>query len=478
MQKAVILSIVALLLNVTAMAQDRKVAIFDPAGNVDNSIKEIIREEISSIIVNTGGYTVLERQLIDRVLEENRFQAGGLVDDSQVSEIGKRMGANLVVVTNITALGNANYYISCKIIDVQTARIEKQKTAQSSRNVSDLITVVQKAVTEMLSVTTISDLFSDSKTVYAQDRKVAIFDPAGTVDVSIKEIVREEISAIIVNADGYTVLERQLINKVLEENRFQSGGLVDDSQVSEIGKRMGANLVFVTNMTAMSGANHYVSCKLIDVETARIEKQRTAQTQRGTNELIEVIQKIVGEMFEHTEKPVSQPRQTTQPAVEKKPATKPEITSDMLVAKDRTVLKGGRELSNTETRMLMAHTDALKMYNKGLSRNRNGNIWLVTGVCMIVGGGYVYGNEPFENRYSYYGWDGNLYYGYDRKNDVIGGIMLATGAVMSITGITLKMTSKNMVQKSVNMYNSSKTASNMELKFDVTGSGARLALRF
>ena len=81
------------------MAQDKKVAIFNPAGSVENStIKEIIREEISSIIVNTAGYTVLERQLIDKVLEENKFQLSGLVDDSQISEVGKRMGANIVFV--------------------------------------------------------------------------------------------------------------------------------------------------------------------------------------------------------------------------------------------------------------------------------------------------------------------------------------------------------------------------------------------
>ena len=39
----------------------------------------------------------------------------------------------------------------------------------------------------------------------AQDNKVAVFDPAGDVTSSIKEIVREEISASIVNMTDYTV---------------------------------------------------------------------------------------------------------------------------------------------------------------------------------------------------------------------------------------------------------------------------------
>ena len=69
-----------------------------------------------------------------------------------------------------------------------------------------------------------------------QERKVAVFDPAGTVDKSLLEIVREEISSVVVNTTGYTVLERQLINKVLEENKFQESGLVNDEQVSDISR--------------------------------------------------------------------------------------------------------------------------------------------------------------------------------------------------------------------------------------------------
>ncbi|MDR1459592.1 MAG: hypothetical protein LBI60_05205 [Bacteroidales bacterium] len=130
----------------------------------------------------------------------------------------------------------------------------------------------------------------------AQERKVAVFDPAGDVTSSIKEIVREEISATIVNIDGYTVLERQLINKVLEENKFQMGGLVDDSQISEVGKRMGANYVLVSSVTSL-GTDYYISCKMIEVLTARIDKQKTARTKQGATDIIEVVQDMVRNMF-------------------------------------------------------------------------------------------------------------------------------------------------------------------------------------
>ena len=149
MKKVLLIQIIVLLFIHFSIAQDRKVAVFDPAGNADNASKEIIREEIISIIVNIGGITVVERHMINKVFEEYKFQQTGLVDETQISEIGKAMGANLVFVTNLTENKDKNYHISCKLIDVETARIDRIKTAQTIKGSSDLISTVQKLLGEM-----------------------------------------------------------------------------------------------------------------------------------------------------------------------------------------------------------------------------------------------------------------------------------------------------------------------------------------
>ena len=141
-----------------------------------------------------------------------------------------------------------------------------------------------------------------------KERKVAVFDPVGTLDKALLEIVREEISSAVVNISGYTVLERQLINKVLEENSFQESGLVSDEQVSNIGKLMGADYVFVTTMSFL-GANYYISCKMIEVASARIDRQSTGTTANGMNDIPQTTQNIVKRLFEGQ---VSQPLATRQ----------------------------------------------------------------------------------------------------------------------------------------------------------------------
>ena len=295
--------------------------------------------------------------------------------------------------------------------------------------------------------------------IWAQDRKVAVFDPAGSVDNTIKEIVREEISSAIVNTGSYKVFERKLINKALEENRFQSDSLMDDSQISEIGKYLGANLILVSNITLINDNNFHISFKLIDSQSAFIEKQQTAKTQNGFNELINVVQKMVREMFDSKENR--------------------EIKPVMLVANKRMVLQDDRELDKYEVWQIMTNTDALQLYDKGLLRNRNGNLCLITGICLSAGGVFITAAKPFEWRYNYYEYD-DLYYGYkdEKLNNVLGGSLMAAGVVMMITGVTLKTTSKTFIRQSVDSHNGQKTTSGVELKFDFTGNGVRLALRF
>ena len=178
-------------------------------------------------------------------------------------------------------------------------------------------------------------------------RKVAVFDPAGKVEEALIEIVREEISSVVVNTAGYSVLERQLINKVLEENRFQESGLVNDEQVSDIGKRMGADYVFVTTISTL-GRNYYISCKMIEVATARIEKQFTGTSTDGINDIPQTTQYIVRRLFgENVQQPVvnRQPQQQpTQNIASQRNVTSENRQSEPLVNNRNTLDLGSMEL--------------------------------------------------------------------------------------------------------------------------------------
>ena len=148
MKKVFITTVIAILLGLTAMAQNQKVAVFDPAGSIPTSTRDIVREEISSVIVNTPGYTVLERSQINKVLEENKFQMSGIVDESQISDIGKRLGADFALISTVQIMDDGRYHVSFKLIDVLTAQVAKQKTGRSQAK-NDLLDLVYNVASEM-----------------------------------------------------------------------------------------------------------------------------------------------------------------------------------------------------------------------------------------------------------------------------------------------------------------------------------------
>lgn len=150
MKRINLLIILVLVIVSVANSQiESKVAVFDPVGEVSQNLKIIIREELSNAVVNTVGYSVMERELIEKVLAENKFQMTGHVDDSQIGELGKKMGANYVCYASISSVGG-NYYISCKMVDVATARIERQNTGITKSGLDDLVIVVSGVSRDML----------------------------------------------------------------------------------------------------------------------------------------------------------------------------------------------------------------------------------------------------------------------------------------------------------------------------------------
>ena len=310
----------------------------------------------------------------------------------------------------------------------------------------------------------------------AENQRVAVFDPTGNAESFIREIVREEISAVIVNAGGYTVLERSLINQVLEESRFQASGLVDDAQISEIGRMLGANLVLVTTVTQMGGGNFHISTRLIDVLTARVERQQTARTSRGDRDLIEVVERMTITMF-GVAPVVAQPRQPREREARPAPIV---LTENMLVANGRRVYQDGRRLTENEVRGLMAGTDAIRMYNDGLRRNRNGNIVLWSGVgAMALAGviGYATGHV-----HEWQDSAGNLHTDDWRMEDAFVWAGL-TGAFVTvplvITGTTLKISSRRPIRNAVDMYNRSLTqTSHIEVNFGFTPNGVGMVVNF
>lgn len=180
--KKLISIIIIILVAANVAAKDKmRIAVFEPTVSgteIDSGTKIAIREIISSIIVNTDEYNLVERSMLERVMQEQEFSNSGIVDDTQATEIGKLAGANKVIVSIITKTGGRNM-LSIKLIDVKTAAVEKQQLRLVSP--SELLTIIEPMTLELIDSTYNPDASSIS--IMDESEQVKKADNNETVNI-------------------------------------------------------------------------------------------------------------------------------------------------------------------------------------------------------------------------------------------------------------------------------------------------------
>jgi hypothetical protein len=152
-----------------------------------------------------------------------------------------------------------------------------------------------------------------------------------------------------------------------------------------------------------------------------------------------------------------------------------------LIASGSKVLKDGwLELDKTEVQKMMdINPNALSLYNQGIEKNRRANQFLASGISLTASGIVMLACSPLILKRAYYDY-GSAYsaaVGYLALLSV-GSTFLITGMGMTIPGIVIKVIGQKQIQNAVNMYNSGGKIACAELKFNLTGNGLGMMLKF
>jgi hypothetical protein len=97
-------------------------------GAESDRMAEYIIEEFTANLVNSGKVTVVDRQNLDTIRKELKFQISGEVDDGTAQSIGKLLGAQTIFSGSISLLGDF-YRLRLRAIAVQTAEIQGMRNA-------------------------------------------------------------------------------------------------------------------------------------------------------------------------------------------------------------------------------------------------------------------------------------------------------------------------------------------------------------
>lgn len=122
-----------------------KIAVLDfqvQGGNNENpDMGKIVAEWFITALVQAGRFDVIERRLLEKVLEEQKIGLTGIVDEGSAAKIGRVLGAN-VVITGTVLQFKEIMEVNARIVEVESSSIvaaENVKSSTGAEKLEDLV---------------------------------------------------------------------------------------------------------------------------------------------------------------------------------------------------------------------------------------------------------------------------------------------------------------------------------------------------
>lgn len=99
----------------------------DLAGYADEDLT-VIRQNWRNMVEAgflENSFRVVDRDVVDNILNEQHFQRSGVVNSSTSVELGKILGINLVLVGTVRVLAadGSKFHVQLRLVDVQSAEL-------------------------------------------------------------------------------------------------------------------------------------------------------------------------------------------------------------------------------------------------------------------------------------------------------------------------------------------------------------------
>jgi TolB-like protein len=128
------------------------------------AVAEIVRTEL----IDTKKFRVVERSQINKALSEQRFQQSGVIDERSATEIGKLLGADLIIIGSVVKIGSS-YTINSRMIDIKTGEATLGKNVTG--NDLNLLANLSRDLIDKLFGTPRQELTADKRPLTSKTKK-------------------------------------------------------------------------------------------------------------------------------------------------------------------------------------------------------------------------------------------------------------------------------------------------------------------
>jgi TolB-like protein len=129
-----------------------RIAIMDfQADGISRQEARRITDLIRTEIINTGKFSVIERNQLDKILKEQGFQQTGITDESSAVKVGKILSANKILVGSVMML-SGTIVINGRIVDVEkgVASFGEKQIARHSAEIYDAVIAFSQKLTKRI----------------------------------------------------------------------------------------------------------------------------------------------------------------------------------------------------------------------------------------------------------------------------------------------------------------------------------------
>lgn len=138
--------IVALPLTAEADFQKTKIAVLDfqlqGEGYETKDMGSIVAEWFITALVKEGRFDVVERAMLNKLLNEQKMGLSGVVDENSATQLGKILGVKIIISGSVMKLQGV-LEVNARIIDVETASIIAAENVKSTASTSLQSLIVQ-----------------------------------------------------------------------------------------------------------------------------------------------------------------------------------------------------------------------------------------------------------------------------------------------------------------------------------------------
>ena len=85
-------------------------------------IENYVTDALTQAVFETGSVKIIERKNLEKILDEQKFQSSGLVDDSSAKDIGKIAGVDYVCYGDMKDIGN-EITVNIRLVDVESGEV-------------------------------------------------------------------------------------------------------------------------------------------------------------------------------------------------------------------------------------------------------------------------------------------------------------------------------------------------------------------